>query len=209
MSPPRIFLLTGPPAVGKMTVGRVLAQRLDYLLFHNHHSIEFALKFFRFGSPEFSAVNEGIRRLMFETAASSKDLKGFIFTLVWAFDLKEDWDYVADLKLRFQASGWQFHIVELCASMEVRAQRNDSPSRLLEKPSKQDVAVRNAGLYGMEQKHQMNSNHGQVTEANYLRIDNSEISPDQVVDQIVSFFGLGGEQVDGHWESESERRHGP
>ncbi|MDP5170015.1 MAG: AAA family ATPase [Bacteroidia bacterium] len=190
VSSPKFFLITGPPAVGKMSVGQALAQRMDYVLFHNHHSIEFALSFFSFGSPEFGALNEGIRQLMFRTAAESEQLKGFIFTLVWAFDRQDDWDYVADLKARFQEKGWEFYLLELFAPLEVRADRNEDPHRLAQKPSKQDPELRRKGLFGMEEKYQMNATPGQITEPNYLRIDNSVLSPEAVVDQIVAYFGL-------------------
>ena len=35
----RLLLITGPPAVGKMTVGRAVAAQSDFRLFHNHHTI--------------------------------------------------------------------------------------------------------------------------------------------------------------------------
>ena len=83
-----VFLL-GSPAVGKMTVGQALAKQLAYKLLHNHHSIELALSFFGHGSPEFKAINEGVRNLIFETCAKSKNLDGLIFTLVMAYNLQE------------------------------------------------------------------------------------------------------------------------
>jgi shikimate kinase len=43
------LLLVGPPAVGKMTVGQALAQKLGYPLFHNHLSIELSLHIADFG----------------------------------------------------------------------------------------------------------------------------------------------------------------
>lgn len=185
------FLITGPPAVGKMSVGNALAKRLGYTLFHNHHSIEFALQFYDFGTPEFKALNEGVRQLMFQTASESQQLKGFIFTLVWAFNEQEDWDYVAKLKERFTSQGAQFYLVELYADLDTRLERNETPERLAAKPSKRDPEVRRNGLLGLEGRFQMNSTEGQITEPNYLRVDNSQLSPEQVVDRIVKRFELG------------------
>ena len=87
------------------------------------------MSFFPFGSPEFGALNGGIRQLMFQTVAESEQLKGLIFTLVCAFDRQEDWDNVADLKARFQEKGWEFCLVELFAPLEVRVERNEDPPR--------------------------------------------------------------------------------
>jgi adenylate kinase family enzyme len=43
-SPPTLVFIVGPPAVGKMTVGYELAQRTGLKLFHNHHTIDLALR---------------------------------------------------------------------------------------------------------------------------------------------------------------------
>ncbi|HRV86859.1 MAG TPA: AAA family ATPase, partial [Saprospiraceae bacterium] len=124
------LLLCGPPAVGKMTIGREIASRTGFKLFHNHHSIEFALNYFDFGDPEFAELNEGLRQLVFSTVAKSQQLSGFIFTLVWAFNEQEDWDYVRDLVNRFTNNGWTFSVVELYAPLKIRHERNKTPLRL-------------------------------------------------------------------------------
>ena len=36
----KLFIITGPHAVGKMSVGMTLAKRLNIRLFHNHMTIE-------------------------------------------------------------------------------------------------------------------------------------------------------------------------
>ena len=41
----KLVLLTGPQAVGKMTVGQELAKITGLKLFHNHMTIDLALKF--------------------------------------------------------------------------------------------------------------------------------------------------------------------
>ncbi len=184
------FLITGPPAVGKMTVGQQLAQKTGYQLFHNHHSIELTLNIFDWGMSGFKKINEGIRQLVFQTVAGSKELKGFIFTLVWAFDLQEDWDYVANLKKLFTSQGWEFHIVELQAPLEVRLLRNNTPNRLEHKASKRNVEVSHNGIVGLENKYKMNSDPQSIVEDNYLRIDNSDKSAEEVADLIIDHFDL-------------------
>lgn len=53
-SPPTLVFIVGPPAVGKMTVGHELARRTGLKLFHNHHTIDLALRFFRTERLHFS-----------------------------------------------------------------------------------------------------------------------------------------------------------
>ena len=48
-----LLLVIGPPAAGKMTVGRAVCERAGFRLFHNHHTIEPLLEIFGFGTPPF------------------------------------------------------------------------------------------------------------------------------------------------------------
>ena len=186
----KLILIVGPPAVGKMTVGQQLAQKLDYKLFHNHASIELALSLFWHGSEEFNAVNEGIRKLVFETAARSKQLKGLIFTLVWAFDVQEDWDYVRSLKELFSANGWEFIIVELYAPLQQRLQRNDTPNRLAHKSSKRNLEASARGMHQMEAQFKLSTDGEGISEEKYLWIDNSDLSAEDTARRIIQHFRL-------------------
>lgn len=182
------LLLAGPPAVGKMTVGQELAKKLDYKLFHNHMSIELTIQFFDFGEEGFRAINEGIRQLVFDTVANSNDLKGFIFTVMLAFDLQEDLDYVDELKQKFRGKGWDFYFVELYATLEKRLERNPTPNRLTHKASKRDVEASHKWVIDHDNKYQLNSTPGQIQTENYVRIDNTEKSPKMVAEEIIHRF---------------------
>ena len=184
------FLITGPPAVGKMTVAKALSERLDYKMLHNHDSIELALKFFFYGDAEFKKINEGVRTLVFETTAKSRELNGMIFTLVWAFDEQSDWDYVDRIKKIYQDEGWKFYIVELYADLNTRLERNVEPDRLAAKPSKRNIELSNQNLKETEEIYQTSSGGDMVKDENYLLIDNTLLTPHAVVDQIISHFKL-------------------
>jgi len=188
------FLITGPPAVGKMTVAKALSERLDYKMLHNHDSIELALKFFFYGDAEFKKINEGVRTLVFETTAKSRELNGMIFTLVWAFDEQSDWDYVDRIKKIYQDEGWKFYIVELYADLNTRLERNVEPDRLAAKPSKRNIELSNQNLKETEEIYQTSSGGDMVKDENYLLIDNTLLTPHAVVDQIISHFKLTSSQ---------------
>lgn len=184
-----IFLL-GPPAVGKMTVGQALAQKVDYKLFHNHHSIEFALELFWYGSPEFKAIKEGIRELVFDICAKSKTLNGLIFTLVMAFDEQSDWDYLAAIQQKFEANDWAIYFVELTAPLAIRLERNKTPNRLLHKASKRNLAQSEKGMLENEKAYRLTSNEGEFKTANYLKIDTTDKSAEAVATLITTTFNL-------------------
>lgn len=190
MNEMKFILLIGPPAVGKMTVGQQLAEKLDYKLFHNHYSIELALSLFPYGSEEFSAINEGVRRLVFETVATSEHVKGLIFTLVWAFDDEEDREYVDQIKKIFAPYSWTFYFVELYAPLEIRLERNHTPNRLAEKASKRDLERSARGVREMEEQFQMNTDGSGIGEDNYLWVDNSGLSAAAVAQRIIDYFDL-------------------
>lgn len=181
-------LITGPIAVGKMTVGQELSNRMDYPLLHNHHSIELAMDLFDHGTPEFKSINSGIRRLVFDAVSQSKTVPGFIFTLVWAFDLQEDWDFVAKLRKLFEDQGWRFYIVELAADLEERLKRNKSENRLKHKASKRDVEASRKRLLKHDEDWQMNSEDRKPAEDDYLLINSTQLSVGQVVDKIMEAF---------------------
>ena len=70
MSDGELLLVIGPPAVGKMTVGRAVCARTDFRLFHNHHTIEPLLEIFGFGTAPFSRSTAEFRRRVIEEAAA-------------------------------------------------------------------------------------------------------------------------------------------
>ena len=79
-APPLLLFVVGPPAVGKMSVGQAITERTGLRLFHNHISIELALRYFDYGTPPFRHLNGEIRHRLIEEGPTS-DLPGLVFTL--------------------------------------------------------------------------------------------------------------------------------
>ncbi len=180
-----LIVITGPPAVGKMTVGEALAARTGFSLLHNHVSIEVALKFFDFGSPGFSKISETIRTTIFEAVGSS-DLPGLIFTWVWAFDEAPDQRYIEDLIAHWQSyAQGRVVVLELTASEAVRVVRNRHPDRLAAKASKRDVVASERLRQEHEQRHRFNSEGNFPLDLPHVLIDNTELAPDAVVDTFL------------------------
>lgn len=133
----KFVLLFGPQAVGKMTVGQELAKITDLKLFHNHMTIDLLEPFFGF-SPDMFRLSTLFREEVFKTFSKS-DKYGMIFTYVWAFNQKEDWEDVESMCNIFHSQGAEIYFVELEADVEVRLERNKSPHRLEHKPTKRNI----------------------------------------------------------------------
>jgi len=185
---PKLVFIIGPPAVGKMTVGAALAARTGLKLFHNHRTIDVVLPFFAFGSPPFNRLVGEFRRRILEEVASS-ELAGLIFTYVWAFDQPGDDAEIEAYAAIFKGRGGAVFYVELQASQEVRLRRNETEFRLAEKPSKRNLAESRRQLISLD-SYQLESRGRFEGRADYLRIDNNELSPEDAAEKIIRTFDL-------------------
>lgn len=188
-SPPTLIFVIGPPAVGKMTVGHALARRTGFRLFHNHHTIDLVLEFFPYGSPPFNRLVSEFRRRIFEEVADS-DLPGLVFTYVWAFDQDSDAAWVERNAAIFSARGGRVLYVELQATQEERLRRNETEFRLAHKPSKRDLAASRQRLLETDAAYALSSGDRFAGRADYLRIDNTLLSPADVAERIIAHFAL-------------------
>ena len=182
----KLVFIFGSGAVGKMTVGQALMEQTGLRLFHNHMTIEPVIALF--GTYNGKVVSE-MREIIFREFAAS-DLPGMIFTYMWAFDQQADWDYVEHVKEIFAPYGTEFYYIELVAPQEVRLARNATANRIANKPSKADVALSNDRLRNEDANYRLVSNEGEIPFENYLRIDNSHLSPEEAAGIIRRTFGL-------------------
>jgi hypothetical protein len=186
---PVLVFIVGPPAVGKMTVGHELAGRTGLKLFHNHHSIDLALRFFAFGTPPFHRLVGEFRRRIFEEVAAS-DLPGLIFTYVWAFDHASDDATVEEYAEIFRSRGGRVVYAELECTQEERLRRNETEFRLAEKPFKRDLEVSRRQLLELDDKYQLNSRGRFAERTDYLHVDNTGLSAAAVAERIIQTFDL-------------------
>nr|WP_144928662.1 AAA family ATPase [Paenibacillus bovis] len=184
----KFVLIFGPQAVGKMTVGQELAKITDLKLLHNHMTIELLQPFFGFSS-EMWRLSTLFREEIFKAVAKS-DLYGMIFTFVWAFNQEEDWREVEKVCNIFESEGGEVYFVELEANLEIRLKRNVTPNRLEHKPTKRNIQKSEENVKEFMERFRMNSLEGEIDRKNYMRIDNSNLSPADVAQMIKSKFQL-------------------
>lgn len=182
----KLLMLFGDAAVGKMTVGQELAKLTGLRLFHNHMTIEPVLELF--GTFHSEAITR-MREVIFEEFAAS-DNYGMIFTYMWALDVPHEWDYVAHVTDIFARRGAEIYYAELAAPQEVRLQRNATENRLRHKPSKRDLEASERRLRADDAAHRFVSLEGEIPFENYIKIDNTNLSPRQAAEMIRDRFGF-------------------
>ena len=196
-----LIIVCGPQAVGKMTVAESLRDRLRYNMMMNHDSIEVSDRIFGFATPAQKEFNAFFREKAFELAV--KHNVDMIFTYVCAFDMQEERAYLTALKNLFEQHGGRFYFVELSADLETRLARNETPHRMERKASKKDVAWSRNNLLQDAKNHRLNSDQDEVWFENHLKIDNTNLEPDQVADRVIEAFHLIPDEKD-----EKEYRYG-
>jgi hypothetical protein len=185
----KCVIIFGPLAVGKMTVGQELEKITDLKLFHNHMTIEMVLPFFDMKSPSFKRIVKAFRIKMFEEIAKS-DLAGVIFTFVWKLDSKNDCDFIDTIVKIFEQENAIVCYVELDANVAERLNRNTSPNRLKNKPSKSNYEESELELLETDEKHVLNSKENEFNNMNHLRVENTNLSADRVARMIKEEFDL-------------------
>lgn len=86
--------------------------------------------------------------------------------------------------------GGTVYLVELEAELDERLQKNKSPHRLEHKPTKRDITWSEKELLSTMKKYRLNSLEGEITKANYLKINNTNLSPEEVARMIKQQFQL-------------------
>ncbi|KRF36715.1 hypothetical protein [Nocardioides sp. Soil805] len=195
MSSGELVVVTGPPAVGKMTVGRAICAASDFRLFHNHHTIEPLAETFGFDSPAFELLKDEFRRRVIEEAARS-GLR-LVFTFVWPVDVEADADTVRALLAPYAERGLPVSFVELYADLETRLVRNTGSDRIAAKPSKADLAWSDAHVREADVRHRMNTDPDGPSAADavyaahrHLRLDNSGLVPEETARRVLAWLAL-------------------
>ncbi len=183
-----LIVVCGPQAVGKMTVAENLRDKLKYNMMMNHDSIEVSDQIFGFGTPAQREFNAVFREKAFEL--SVKHNVDLIFTYVCAFEKPEEREYLTGLAELFTAGGGKFYFVELSTDLETRLERNETPHRMERKASKRNVEWSKSNLLHDASNYRLNSNEGEIWFENHMKIDNTNLSPDEVADMVIEQFEL-------------------
>ena len=188
----KLIIIHGPPAAGKLTVAKALAERTGFKVFHNHLSIDCAKPVFEFGSPEFWRVVEHIRTgTIAEAARQDIDV---IHTFCYEFG--NDDRLFHELIAAAEDNGGEVHLVLLVCDDDVRRGRMANDSRA------QIGKLTDPDSVGRSKLNLVTPLPGRET----LTVDTTETQPDEAAALIIDYFGLGILRVVKHYETTNTLR---
>lgn len=121
-----LIVLYGPPASGKLTVGRELARLSGYALFHNHLVVDTVSAVFEFGTDAFIRLREEVWLRVFEEAAQAN--KSLIFTFAPERTVRPS--FIPEAVRRIETHGGRVRFVELrCTEAELERRMEDASRR--------------------------------------------------------------------------------
>jgi len=182
----KFVIILGAQAVGKMTVGQGLVKITELRMLTNHVMWELVHEHF---GGDFGDVTYRLKDVIFEEYSKS-DNYGLIYTFCMSFVHQNDWDYLYHITDIFEKVNAEIYCVELVAPQEIRLQRNKTENRLLNKPTKRDIEKSNENLINADEKCRFVSNDGEIPFENFVKIDNSNLTPDIVAKMIKDRFLL-------------------
>jgi dephospho-CoA kinase len=166
----KLIVLYGPPASGKYTVAKALAEKTGFKLFHNHLTVDLLKSVLPFGTPQFFQLSQKIRLEIFEEAAKQK-ISGIIFTFV--YEKNTDDPFIQRTIDVVKSNGGEIVFVQIYCEKEELLKRVKEESR------KQFQKVKSEeGLVGMLESGEMMATIPFVESS---KIDNTNLSVDETI----------------------------
>jgi shikimate kinase len=172
-----LVYIYGPPGTGKLTVAKQLAALTGYKLFHNHLSIDAVRPVFDFGTEPFWRQVHKIRQDMLEEAALCG--VSLIYTSVYNARVL---DLVQKRFAGVESNGGKVRLVNLTCSVEVLTARVGNEDR---------VALNKlTSLEMLQRVLDEDDPYAVIPGRDSLRIDNTDLSPEEVAHRIIDHYGL-------------------
>ena len=176
------LFIIGAPASGKMTIGQELSRLTGSTLFYNHQAIDFALEIYQDFTEE---MWEFVRGITFSfLGASARNQRSVILTDVIDFSNQYQLLYLKQIQDLLDNFHQEILFVELETSLEERLRRNQTENRLKYKPLKRHIEVSEREILETAETLQLNSQHQPNELHHYFKINNTNLSAEEVAKQI-------------------------
>ena len=175
----KLIFLYGPPAVGKLTIAKILEQKTGYKLLHNHLIVNPIAEIFPFENPANRLLTREFRLRIIEEAIKSD------INLINTFGIagNDPFTHITDVIGRFRSEKGKICLVHLTADKETILNRVEDQSgkeygKNLSKEKLNELLKDNDDIF--------NKYSGEEN----LSIDTTEISPEEAVGKIIAYYNL-------------------
>ena len=165
-----------------MTIGQELSRLTDATLFYNHQAIDFALEIYQDFTEEMWEFVRGITFSFLETSA--RNHRSVILTDVIDFSNQYQLLYLKQIQNLLDDYHQEILFVELETSLEECLHRNRTENRLKHKPLKRHIEVSEREILETTETLQLNSQNQPNELHHYLKINNTNLSAEEVAKQI-------------------------
>jgi shikimate kinase len=175
----KLVFLYGPPAVGKLTIAKVLAEKIGYKLLHNHLLVNPIAEVFSFENPANRLLVREFRLRIVEEAVKSN------IDLIATFGIagNDPCTHITDVIQTVELHKGENCLVHLTADQEtiltrVEDQFRKDHGKNLSKEKLKEILKNNQDMF---QKY---------PEKEHLSINTTKISPDESVKTIIAYYNL-------------------
>lgn len=174
----KLIFFYGPPAVGKLTIAKILAQRTGYKLLHNHLIVNPIAEVFPFENPANRLLVREFRLRILEEAVKSN------IDLIATFGIagNNPFHHVMDVISTVESHGGEILLVHLTANEETILSRVADESRKFH--------AKNLSKEKLKEILESDDIFNKFTKKEHLTIDATEISPEEATLEITKYYKL-------------------
>jgi hypothetical protein len=181
---PRLVFLYGPPAVGKLTVARGIAERRDFRVLHNHVTFDAVAIVLPVGVPTFWDALDKVRLAL--VAAAAREGIDLVYTFVFA---PGDEPHVDDVVSAYESAGGSVVFVQLVAPPDELRRRVSDASRAVHNKIRDAASLDN-----LLREHDV---YAPIPGRDSLTIDAVAMSPEEAASRIVGHIDALSPEDDG------------